>query len=109
MVLKIRAATNGLNVFFFLNSFCSQGPVLRPGICTFMYNIWQDAWIWTRVAETAAVLLMSYIIIHTSHIHDGFFYTDKEEVEDGAEDCVEDDGPQVAHEHPVVKGVGRLC
>ena len=59
---------------------------------------------WT---ETAAVLLMSYI--HTSHIHDGFFYTDKEEVEDGAEDCVEDDGPQVAHEHPVVEGVGRLC
>ena len=38
-----------------------------------------------------------------------FFYTDKEEVEDGAKDCVEDDGPQVAHEHPVVEGVGRLC
>ena len=32
---------------------CSQGPALRPGFY-FMYNIWQDAGIRTRIAATAA-------------------------------------------------------
>jgi hypothetical protein len=29
-------------------------------------------------------------------------FTDEKEVKDGAKDCVEDDGPEVTHEHPVV-------
>ncbi len=36
-------------------------------------------------------------------------FTYEQKVEDGAKDRVEDDGPEVAHEHPVVEGVGRLC
>jgi hypothetical protein len=35
--------------------------------------------------------------------------TDEKEVEYGAEDSIEDDGPEVAHEDPVVEGVGGLC
>ena len=35
--------------------------------------------------------------------------TDEEEVDNGAHHGVEDDGPQVAHEHSVVEGPGRLC
>jgi hypothetical protein len=34
--------------------------------------------------------------------------TNEEEVDDGAHHCVEDDGPEVAHEDPVVEGPGRL-
>ncbi len=36
-------------------------------------------------------------------------FTDEKEVEDGAKDRVKDDGSEVAHKHPVVQGVGRLC
>ena len=38
---------------FFKNSFCFQVPVLRPGVFTLLYNIWQDAGNRTRVAATA--------------------------------------------------------
>jgi hypothetical protein len=34
--------------------------------------------------------------------------TDEQKVEYGAKDSIEDDGPEVAHEHPVVQGVGRF-
>ena len=52
-LLKLLMSFNE-KIFFFPNSFCSQGPVLRPGIFYFMDNIWQDAGIRTQVAATAA-------------------------------------------------------
>ncbi len=34
--------------------------------------------------------------------------TDEYKVDDGADDCVEEDGAEVLHEDPVVEGVGGL-
>ena len=69
-LLKLLMSFNE-KIFFFPNSFCSQGPVLRPGIFYFMDNIWQDAGIRTQVAATAARCATNEL---TYHIYTNYIY-----------------------------------